>query len=163
MFPRFLLLQVTWTHHRPAPIAKRRSRGPESTRSSSRHVRKTNHKWIYRWATCGVATRHQSSSDGYDSSRSWHMMEQRMDVLWWSSDENWSDENWSQSWTSRRGIVSTGCGQRGCIKSRRSLSDSWIEKNHRSLRDRGPIIARSWPDRAAIMAHLRRNQDHDHL
>ena len=31
------------------------------------------------------------------------------------------------------------------------------------MHDRGLIVVRSWPDRGAIVAHLRQNKDHDHL
>ena len=45
------------------------------------------------------------------------------------------------------------------------LLDDWIEKDHepRLMCDRGSIVAQSWPDHGAIVAHLMRNQDHDHL
>ena len=147
MSPRNITLQDVWQHRR------RRMRlwcaHRVVTESTDRWFA-TRAKWVFKWSDRRYLFHHVALSNGYDSSRSWRMMEQCVDALWrfdWRS----SDGNWSQSWTSMRGIVTTGCGQRGRIRSHRSLSDNvdW---------EGSPIDAWLWPDRRAIMVRSSRDR-----
>ena len=44
-----------------------------------------------------------------------------------------------------------GCEQRGCMRRSRSLSDGWIEKDHRSMCDRRAIVVKLLHDRGPIV------------
>ena len=76
----FLTAQDTWRHHeRSAMIARRQSRGLESTRSSLQHVRLKWFKWDVRCATRGVVRRHHAL---IGRTRSRHAIGWAMDSTW---------------------------------------------------------------------------------
>ena len=102
-----IILQATWMHGRlQIRSGWRQSRGPESTRSQSEHVREIAFKWV-RW-TAYLATRGDFESA-------------------------WSSSN-VQSWSGRA---------------------IFIGRRNQHQR-KGP---RSWPDRRAIMATIKRDCD----
>ena len=153
------LLQVTWTRDRRWISSRwQRSRGPESTRSSIKHVRDMHFKWSARWPTRGRARKHGSSSDGRNLSRLGALRDHPIFIgrprsfailatrgAFWCV---WSPSRGRQRIARTTGIVRITIAW---------ISIGWRGKLAEELHDRGPIKPRSRRDRAAIVEHLERS------
>ena len=172
------LLQVTWPHQsRRRSTQRHRSRGPESTRSSWKHVLQKGFKWDARWAICGKARKHGSSSDGCDvfvigcivRSPYLHQTAARFFVIGGilrSTDLHLTAAI-IQDLGDARGDITIGespsdgrCRTSLIVRSGSpNLPD--LDRTADGKRARTTIAARSGPDHGAIGIPLRRNQGHD--
>ena len=152
----FLNVQATWMldRHRiwSATIAWCRSRGPESTRSKSQHVRDLNFKGLWSKRSQIATWRHEEGpifiGRGFIE-RSWYfaIREHHVDDSWSARSPSDGRCEWiktNKDWTAY--LINIGW-------LTWSSSNGWrsFTKNH----DRGLIVARSWSDRPTIVADCR--------
>ena len=159
------LLQATWTRGR-IPSRRRRSRGPESTRSSITHVRKCGFKWTRSWHL--IAPRGFIRRSRY-SSRFSQIGRLAMDL----PHDCRSGESRSPTYLKPHRTAGRSRGRTPRSRSdRTAIVDLLTWKQSHDLRarfqlkmasetstiearspcDRGPIAAWSWPRSSAIVA-----------